>query len=166
MSVIAVLAIVSVLTLVVPSCNEYTEPLPTAPEPITSRPPSQFNIAGHWEADSDQGRRIAFDVTRDGRVVNGRVNLHHDCTTGRWRATFDGFEGTVVEDAFITTLEWHAEDNGLRRRGRVTVSGRFESSSRARGGLINSIDESYRGDVPSDDICPALHSGWLGEKER
>jgi hypothetical protein len=149
------------------SCDDLKEPVPTAPGPVPPPAPSQFDIAGHWEATSTQGRRIAFDVTKDGMVVNGRINLHHDCNTGRWRATFDGFQAQVVADAFITTMNWKANDDGLVREGSVTVSGRFESDNVVRGGFIDSVDDSRwsKTNQPSGVVCPTIQGSFEGNKE-
>jgi hypothetical protein len=130
--------------------------------------PSQFSIAGHWEATSTQGRRIAFDVTKDGRVINGRINLHHDCNTGRWRATFDGYEAQVVNDAFITTMNWKANDDGLVREGSMTISGRFESDTVVKGGFIDSVNDSRwsRTNQPSGVVCDTIQGSYEGNKEK
>lgn len=154
------------LLLLCLSCNEVNEPLPTGPDPPPPPPASQFEIVGHWEADSTQGRRIAFDVTEDGRVVNGRINLHHDCNTGRWRATLDGFEAQVMDSAFLTTLDWKATDGALVRNGTLTVSGRFEDSSVVKGGFVNSVND-VRGldEQPTGDVCPAVQGSYEGNKE-
>ncbi|MFQ5789244.1 MAG: hypothetical protein ACE5JI_02095 [Acidobacteriota bacterium] len=146
------------------SCNELREPVPTAPGPVPLPAPSQFSIVGHWEATSSQGRRIAFDVTADGRVMNGRINLHHDCNTGRWRATFDGFQAPVVANAFITTVDWRTNDNGLIRAGSYTVSGRFEADDRVIGGLINSVNDVRRNEQPTGDVCPSIQVTYEGNK--
>ena len=71
-------ALLSLIILVVAACNEFQEPLPTAPTPPPPLGYSQFQIVGHWEAVTEQGRRIAFDVTSDGRVINGRLNFHQE----------------------------------------------------------------------------------------
>jgi hypothetical protein len=150
------------------SCDDLKDPPPTAPGPVPPAAPSQFDIAGHWEATSTQGRRIAFDVTKDGMVVNGRINLHHDCNTGRWRATFDGFEGQVVDDAFYTTMNWKANDAGLVREGSVTVSGRFESDDVVKGGFIDSVTDVRwnENNQPTGDVCPTIQGSFEGNKER
>jgi hypothetical protein len=149
------------------SCDDLREPVPVAPGPVEPPAPSQFNIVGHWEATSTQGRRIAFDVTRDGRVVNGRINLHHDCNTGRWRATFDGFEAQVVDSSFITTMNWTANDSGLVRQGSVTVSGRFESNDIVKGGFIDSVNDVRwsKNNQPTGDVCPTIQGSFEGNKE-
>ena len=147
------------------SCTEFRESVPTGSDPIPSESPGELDIVGHWEADSSQGRRIAFDVTSDGRVVNGRINLHHDCNKGRWRATFDGFETEVVQNTFITTMDWQANDGGLIRRGRVTISGRFESDRTARGAFINSVNDVRRNERPTGEICPAIYGSFEGLRD-
>ncbi len=147
------------------SCTEFREPLPAGPDAIPSPPVSDFYIVGHWEADSSQGRRIAFEVTSDGRVVNGRINLHHECNEGRWRATFDGFDGPIVDNAFLINQDWQAKHNGVTRRGRTTISGRFESGIFARGGFINSVDDIRKGIWPTGEICPTIHGSWEGDRE-
>src|SRR3972149_3289546 len=88
------------------SCDELQEPLPATPDPIPAPAASDFEITGHWEAESTQGRRIVFSVTENGRVINGRIKLHHDCASGRWRVTFRGFEALIVDNAFLTTADW------------------------------------------------------------
>jgi hypothetical protein len=148
------------------SCDELKDPVPTAPGPVPPPPPSKYSIAGHWEATSSQGRRIAFDVTGDGRVSNGRINLHHDCNTGRWRATFDGFQAQIADDSFITTMNWRANDGGLIREGSVTISGRFEGDDLVRGGFINSVNDVRRNERPTGEVCPTIEGDFEGNKER
>jgi hypothetical protein len=148
------------------SCDELKEPIPTGPDPVPPPPPTQLNIAGHWEASTDQGRRIAFDVTEDGEVINGRINLHHDCNTGRWRVTFDGFEAQIVDSVFITTMSWKNFEKGLTREGVVTISGRFESAKSVRGAFINSVnDVRKKNEQPSGDVCPTIEVSYEGSKE-
>lgn len=148
------------------SCNELRDAPPAAPGPVPTPAASRYDIAGHWEATSFQGRRIAFDVTADGQVVRGRVNLHHDCNTGRWRATFDGFTAPIVDDAFIGTMNWKANDNGLTREGSLTVSGRFEGDAVMRGGFINSVkDIRATNEQPTGEICPTISGNYEGTKE-
>jgi hypothetical protein len=120
---------------------------------------------GHWEATTNQGRRIAFDVTTEGRVMNGRINLHHDCNTGRWRATFDGFETEIVDDGFITTFNWGSNEDGLVRTGTATVSGRFEGDDHMRGGFINSVNDARLNGVPTQDVCPSIEGSYVGNRE-
>ena len=100
------------ILLAVVCCDDLEEPLPMAPSPPPPPGFSEFRIVGHWEAVTEQGRRIAFDVTSDGRVVNGRLNFHHECNVGRWRATIDGFTAEIVDNGFLTTLEWKRSGNG------------------------------------------------------
>ncbi len=146
-------------------CDELKNPAPTANTPAPPPPPSQYNIKGHWEAESSQGRRIAFDVDADGKVSDGRINLHHDCNTGRWKATFDGFEAQVVDDVFITTMDWRAHDGPVIRRGRVTISGRFESNRLVTGGFIDSVNDSRaENEKPSGGICPTIQGTFEGDK--
>jgi hypothetical protein len=153
------------LPLLALSCEELKEPLPAAPTPPSPPPFSQFQIVGHWEADSSQGRRIAFDVTSDGRVVNGRINLHHDCNTGRWRATFDGFNADIVDDAFITSFNWGSDEEGLTRTGFATVSGRFEGDRAVAGGFIDSVNDVRKNGIPSGDVCPPIEGSYVGTRE-
>ncbi|HEY7698100.1 MAG TPA: hypothetical protein VIE88_06760 [Vicinamibacteria bacterium] len=120
---------------------------------------------GHWEATSSQGRRIAFDVTSEGRVVNGRINLHHDCTTGRWRATLDGFNADIVDDAFLTSFNWGSEEDGVTRSGYATVSGRFEGDRSVKGGFIDSVNDVRMGGEPTEDVCPAIEGSFEGTRE-
>lgn len=147
------------------SCEELKEPLPTAPLPQPPPAFSQFQIVGHWEATSSQGRRIAFDVTSEGRVVNGRINLHHDCNTGRWRATFDGFNADIVDDAFLTSFNWGSDENGLVRDGFATVSGRFEADRTVKGGFIDSVNDARKNGVPTGDVCPPIQGSYEGTRE-
>ena len=153
------------LLLGVLSCEELKEPLPTAPPPPAPPGFSQFQIVGHWEATSSQGRRIAFDVTSEGRVVNGRINLHHDCNTGRWRATFDGFNADIVDDGFLTSFNWGSDENGLVRIGFTTVSGRFEGDRTVKGGFIDSVNDARRNGVPTGDVCPPIQGSYEGTRE-
>lgn len=147
------------------SCEELKEPLPAAPTPPPLPSFSQFRIVGHWEATSNQGRRIAFDVTSDGRVMNGRINLHHDCITGRWRATFDGFEVEIVDDGFLTTFNWHSVEDGVTRVGTTTVSGRFEGDRSVKGGFVSSVNDVRMGGEPTGDLCFSLEGSYVGERE-
>ena len=147
------------------SCEELKEPLPAAPEPPPLPSFSQFAIVGHWEATSNQGRRIAFDVTTDGRVANGRINLHHDCLTGRWRATFDGFQVEIVDDGFITTFNWQNVEDGVTRVGTTTVSGRFEGDTFVKGGFVSSVNDVRMGGEPTGDNCVSLEGSYVGERE-
>jgi hypothetical protein len=147
------------------SCEELKAPLPAAPTPSPPPPFSHYQIVGHWEATTTQGRRIAFDVTSDGRVMNGRINLHHDCNTGRWRATFDGFQTEIVDDGFITTFNWGNEEDGLFRTGTATVSGRFEGDDYVKGGFINSVNDARRNGVPTKDVCPSIEGSYEGTRE-
>jgi hypothetical protein len=146
------------------SCDRYQEPLPVAPSPT---PPafSHFQIVGHWEATSNQGRRVAFDVTPEGRIMNGRINLHHDCNTGRWRSTLDGFQVEVVDDSFITTFNWANEDGGVIRTGTMTVSGRFEGDRAVKGGFIDSVNDVRKNDLPTGDVCPSIEGTFEGTRE-
>ncbi len=162
--------LVFLLALVVAifSCDDLTTPTPPANEEVGPPPPSQYNVVGHWEATSSQGRRIAFDVTEDFQVVNGRINLHHDCNNGRWRATFDGYQAEIVNDAFITTMNWRSNDFGLVREGRVTVSGRFLSDTVVQGGFIDSVEDarSETTNQPTGHICPTIQGSFEGNKEQ
>lgn len=158
-------AAISLLLIV--SCDDLTTPTPPANEELGSPPPSQYNISGHWETTSSQGRRIAFDVTTDGRVINGRINLHHDCSTLRWRATFDGYQGEIVDDAFLTTMNWRANhESGAVFQGRVTVSGRFLSDTVVQGGFINSVEDIRIENHDTGILCPTVQGSFEGNKER
>jgi hypothetical protein len=156
-------ALAGVMALTGAACNELNEPLPTAPSPLPPPPPSQFRIAGHWEALTDQGRRIAFDVSSDGMVVNGRINVHHDCTTGRLRMTIDGYEGPVRNDSFLATMNYRIDDAGNIYVGKVTVSGQFEADDRVRGGFVNSVTEKPPNDAFG--VCLAADGTFQGQKE-
>lgn len=154
----------SVVLLASLSCDNYQEPLPAAPSPAPTSF-SKYQIVGHWEATSNQGRRIAFDVTPEGRVMNGRINFHHDCNTGRWRATVDGFQVQIVDDAFLTTFNWESNENGLIRTGTMTVSGRFEGDREVKGGFIDSVNDVRKNEQPTGDVCPALEGTFEGTRE-
>jgi hypothetical protein len=147
------------------SCEELKEPLPAAPEPPLPPSFSHFQIVGHWEATSNQGRRIAFDVTSDGRVANGRINLHHDCLTGRWRATFDGFQVEIVDDGFITSFNWQSVEDGVTRVGTTTVSGRFEGDRLVKGAFISSVNDVREGGEPTGDSCASADGSYEGTRE-
>ncbi|GMR22698.1 MAG: hypothetical protein BMS9Abin37_1066 [Acidobacteriota bacterium] len=158
------------ILLGVVSCDDLQEPLPIAPSPPPPPGFSQYQIAGHWEAVTEQGRRIAFDVTSDGRVVNGRLNFHQECNVGRWRATIDGFTADIVDDAFLTSLDWKRSGNGsilagLILSGTYTVSGRFESDDRMVGGLISAVTDVRKRDQPTGVVCQTIHVRFDGEKE-
>jgi hypothetical protein len=153
------------LLLVALSCEELKEPLPTAPPPPAPPGFSQYQIVGHWETTSSQGRRIAFDVTSDGRVMNGRINFHHDCNTGRWRATLDGFETQVVDDSFITSFNWGNEEDGVTRTGFMTVSGRFEGDRFVKGGFVSSVNDVRMNGNPTGDVCPSIEGHYEGIRE-
>ena len=164
-------ALVSFFILLgVVGCNEFQEPLPTAPTPPPPLGFSQFRIAGHWEAVSEQGRRIAFDVTSDGHVVNGRLNFHHECNVGRWRATIDGFTAEIVDDAFLTSFDWRRSGDGSILAGHTlsgtyTVSGKFDSDGRMRGALIDAVTDVRKNDQPSGVVCQTIHVPFDGEKD-
>ena len=149
------------------SCDELKAPLPAAPDPMPPPAASDFSIQGHWEAKSTQGRSITFNVTEIGRVKNGRIKLHHDCASGRWRVTFRGFEAKVVDNAFITTVDWELvnEGNGLTRAGSYTISGRFESNNVVRGAVINSVNDIRRFEQPTGDFCTTTQVFFEGAKE-
>ncbi len=164
-------ALVSFFILLgVVGCNEFQEPLPTAPTPPPPLGFSQFRIVGHWEAVSEQGRRIAFDVTSDGHVVNGRLNFHHECNVGRWRATIDGFTAEIVDDAFLTSFDWRRSGDGSILAGHTlsgtyTVSGKFDSDGRMRGALIDAVTDVRKNDQPSGVVCQTIHVPFDGEKD-
>jgi len=151
--------------LVAGSCDELQEPLPAAPDPIPPPAASDFLIQGHWEAESTQGRRIAFDVNPNGKVFNGRINAHHECQSGRWRVTFDGFEAQVVDNAFLVTVNWENHDGRVERVGSYTVSGRFEGRNLMRGGFISSVNDVRRNDKPNGDVCTTVQVSFEGNKE-
>jgi hypothetical protein len=153
------------MPLVALSCDELRAPLPTSAPPPPPPGFSQFQIVGHWETTTSQGRRIAFDVTSEGRVVNGRINVHHDCNTGRWRATLDGFQTEVVDDAFLTSFNWGSDENGLVRTGFMTVSGRFEGDRSVEGGFVNSVNDVRMNGVPTGDVCPPIEGSYEGTRE-
>jgi len=148
------------------SCTEFRESLPTGHEVLPSPPPSRFEIVGHWEASSNQGGRIAFDVTADGRIANGHIELHHDCDFGRHRVIINGYEAEVAGDAFLTHMEWQVQDTVSIYTGRLTISGRFEGHRISRGGFVNSIKDVERFGQPIDAVCPSLHGSWQGEKRQ
>jgi len=151
------------------SCGESEDPLPSAASPpvLAAPPPSQsalrFDVAGHWEGLTDQGRRIAFDVSQEAAVTNSRINFHHDCAGGRFRATVDGYQAQVRDHSFSATLHWRAEDRGRVYAGKVTVSGRFESDLFARGGFVNSLTEKPVGDALGE--CPSVYGTWQASRE-
>jgi len=147
------------------SCDDLKEPVPTAHSPVPPPPPSQFDITGHWQASSDQGRSIAFDVTESGQVINGRINLHHDCNTGRWRVTLDNFEAQIVDESFLATYNWKNDENGIIREGTMTVSGRFESNRLVKGAFINSVNDVRNNDQPTGEVCPAVEGTFEGNKQ-
>ena len=155
-----------VLGLLVVSCDELKAPLPAAPDPIPPPRASDFPIQSHWEAESTQGRRIAFDVNPNGKVFNGRINAHHECQSGRWRVTFDGFEAQVVDNAFLVTVDWENHDGGVERVGSYTVSGRFEGRNLVRGGFISSVNDiRLRNEQPNGDVCTTVQVSFEGNKE-
>ena len=154
------------LALLSVSCDDLNTPLPAAPGPIPPPRPSDFNIVGHWEAESTQGRRIAFDVTSRGRVVAGRINIHHECSDGRWRVTFDGFNAPIVDNAFLVTVNWENKDRKITRAGSYTISGRFEGPHVVRGGLINSVDDIRKDDDPTGTVCTTVDVAFEGERPK
>lgn len=152
------------------SCDDLKDDLPTTPPPPELPSFSQFDVVGHWESSSDQGRRIAFDVTSDGYVVNGRLNFHHECNVGRWRATLDGFTAKIVDDGFLTTADWRASGNGsilagMTLSGTYTISGRFESDGIVRGSLISAVTDVRNNEQPTGVVCETIHTPYDGEKE-
>jgi len=135
------------LLLLLSACNEVNNFPPAAPAPLPPAPPSQFNITGHWEALSDQGRRIAFDVSPQGALFNTRINFHHDCLAGRLRLTIDGLDAQVAGDTFSGTMLFRINDAGNLYIGRFTLTGRFEADDRMRGGFVSSITDKPPNDV-------------------
>lgn len=148
------------------SCDDLNTSLPAAPSEVPPPRPSDFNIVGHWEASSDQGRRISFDVTSGGRVVAGRINIHHECTDGRWRVTFDGFNAPIVDNAFLVTVNWENNDGKITRAGSYTISGRFEGPHVVRGGLINSVDDIRKDDDPTGEVCTTVDVAFEGGRPK
>ena len=148
------------------SCDDLNTALPESPGEIPPPPPSDFKLVGHWEAESTQGRRIAFDVITGRRVVNGRINIHHECTDGRWRVTFDGFNAAIVDNAFLVTVNWENNDGGITRAGSYTISGRFEGPHVVRGGLINSVDDVRKDDDPTGDACTTVDVAFEGGRPK
>jgi hypothetical protein len=160
------MVIVLATVLAVASCDDLKEPLPAAPGPVPTPPASEFNIQGHWEAESTQGRRISFDVNPNGKVFNGRINVHHECQSGRWRVTFDGFEVQVVDNAFLVTVDWENHEGKVERVGSYTVSGRFEGGNLVRGNLISSVNDiRKRNEQPNGDTCTTVQVSFEGNKE-
>ena len=148
------------------ACDDFEEPLPAAPGPIPPPAASDFNIQGHWEAESTQGRRIAFDVNPNGKIFNGRINVHHECQSGRWRVTFDGFEAQVVDNAFLVTVDWENHDGRTERVGSYTVSGRFEGRNLMRGNFISSVNDVRQpNEQPNGDVCTTVQVSFEGTKE-
>ena len=148
------------------SPNSPSSASPTSPAPLplaSPEVPTRFDIDGHWEGLTNQGRRIAFDVSPGEVLTGGRINLHHDCSKGRLRMTLDGYQSRVNAHTFNATFHWRIDDKGLIYSGVVTVSGRFESGRFARGGFVNSVTEK-----PADDglgTCPSIFGTWDGFKD-
>jgi hypothetical protein len=161
------LCVAVVVTFAATACDEFNTPVPPRPSPLPDPRPSSFAITGHWEATSTQGRRIAFDVNSNGRVINGRINLHHECSDGRWRVTFDGFQAQVVDNTFITTVDWEAKDNGVTYAGSYTISGRFEARNIVKGGLLNSVNDiRKKNEQPTGIVCGTVEESYEGNKEQ
>ena len=97
--------------------------------------------------------------------MNGRINLHHECTDGRWRVTFDGFEARIVDNAFLTTVDWENKDKKIIRVGSYTISGRFEGRSIVVGGLINSVNDIRKNEEPTGTVCTTVDVAFEGNKE-
>ena len=151
---------------VLPACDDLNTSLPAAPDPVAPPAASEFNIQGHWEAESTQGRRVAFDVNPNGKVFNGRINVHHECQSGRWRVTFDGFEAQVVDNAFLVTVDWENHDGKIERVGSYTVSGRFEGRNLVRGNLISSVNDiRKKNEQPNGDVCTTVQVSFEGNKD-
>ena len=147
-----------------PAAPTAASPTSPAPLPLASPDvPTRFDIDGHWEGLTNQGRRIAFDVSPAAVLTGGRINLDHDCSTGELRMTLDGYQSRVNASTFSATMHWRIDDKGRIYSGEVTMSGRFESGRFARGGFVNSVTEK-----PADDglgTCPSIFGTWDGFKE-
>lgn len=145
------------------ACNELNNFPPAAPGPVPLPRPSQFNIVGHWEALTDQGRRVAFDVTPQGMVTNTRINLHHDCSAARLRITVDGLEAQVSTSSFLGTTVFRIDDGGNIYVAKVTLSGRFESDTVMRGGFVSSITDKPPNDIYG--VCFAVNGTFDGYRD-
>ncbi len=98
--------------------------------------------------------------------MNGRINVHHECSDGRWRVTFDGFEARIVDNAFLTTVDWQNTDKKIIRTGSYTISGRFEGRNIVRGGLISSVNDIRRkNEEPTGEVCTTVDTAFEGNKE-
>ena len=153
------------LALGLAACDDLQDPPPAAPTLPEPASPTSFDVVGHWEATTIQGRRIAFDVNPSLEVVNGRINLHHDCNTGRWRATFDGFHSVIENDQFNATVNWRTNDDGLFRSGSYSITGTFQSDNIVRGSFANVVTDSRVNERPTGEVCPGIDLTYEGEKE-
>ena len=102
--------------------------------------------------------------------MNGRLNFHHECNVGRWRATIDGFTAEIVDDAFLTSFDWRRSGDGsilagLTLSGTYTVSGKFDSDDRMRGGLIDAVTDVREREQPTGVVCQTIHVPFDGEKD-
>jgi hypothetical protein len=144
------------LSMAASSCEEFNEfppPGPTTP----SIPPSQYSIAGHWEGVSDQGRPLRFDVSDTTVVVNGSLSIHHDCTGGRLVLKLEPYQAQVNGDSFTAAINWRVEEPNHYYVGRLSVSGRFEGHTAARGGFVNSVTDKYDDNL---GVCPPASGSW------
>ena len=156
----------AVLLLVLDSiaCKDLKDPPPAAPTPPTLSSATSFNVIGHWEATTIQGRRISFDVNENLTVTNGRINLHHDCNTGRWRVTFDGFYSAIENNQFNAMVNWRTNDGDLFRSGSYSISGTFQSDKVVRGSFANIVTDSRVNERITGEVCPGIDLTYEGEK--
>ena len=89
---------------------------------------------------------------------------------GCHRRPIDGFTAEIVDNGFLTTLEWKRSGNGsilagLLLSGTYTVSGRFESDGRMVGGLISAVTDVRKQEQPTGVVCETIHVPFDGEKD-
>jgi hypothetical protein len=138
------------------SCDDLNDSPPTGPT-VAPVPASQYAIAGDWNGISNQGRPLQFQVNDQTQVVNATITLHHDCTGGRLVLPLGGFEAQVSGDSFSVTINWRVDEGVKFYTGRLTVSGRFEGSNRARGGFVNGITDKRPDNL---GVCPSSSGSW------
>ncbi len=126
----------------------------------------EFNRQPFTLHDNIRVIQTAIKSTIQPAIFNGRINAHHECQSGRWRVTFDGFEAQVVDNAFLVTVDWENHDGRVERVGSYTVSGRFEGRNLVRGGFISSVNDiRRRNEQPNGDVCTTVQVSFEGVKE-
>lgn len=151
------------------ACEELKDGPPAAPtvEPVGQ---TQYDLGGHWEGITDQGRPVRFDVRTQealgdplyhANVVQGFLAVHHDCTGGRLVLQLTGYDTEVQGDSFSGTAIWRRDEPNKYYTGTLTVSGKFTNGDVASGGFVNSITDKYPDNL---GVCGPTSGSWTARK--